>query len=157
MSRTDVTIERATPEDAAAIEAIVKVAYSKYIERIGVPPAPMLADYAQLLNSQDVYALRSAGDGKVLGSIVLAVADQENSIKINNLVVDPSAQGRGYGRALMDFAEGIARARGIQVVTLFTNVKMYENIGLYNKLGFAETERRIEGPYERVYFRKNLV
>lgn len=56
----------------------------------------------------------------------------------------------------MSHAEQVARSRGLNTITLFTNVKMYENICLYAKLGFVETGRRVEGPYERVYFRKVL-
>ena len=57
----------------------------------------------------------------------------------------------------MGYAEDLARRRGYPAVTLFTNVKMHENIGLYAKLGFVETGRRTEAGYERVYFRKELV
>jgi ribosomal protein S18 acetylase RimI-like enzyme len=155
-SRTETTIDRATPDDVPGLEAIVKAAYSKYVERIGTPPAPMLADYRQLLKTQDVYVLRNGDKGTTVGSIILSVDDTQGSVKINNVVVDPSAQGRGYGRLLMDHAEAVARSKGLGALTLFTNVKMFENIGLYNKLGFIETERRTEGPYERVYFRRNL-
>ncbi|KAH8199606.1 hypothetical protein TruAng_006199 [Truncatella angustata] len=155
-SQHEVVIAPAKLGDVLGIEAIVKEAYSKYIERIGHPPAPMLADYAGLLESQDVYVIRSAGGEALLGSVILAVADDGQSIKINNLVVDPSAQGRGLGRVLMDHAEHVARSEGLGALTLFTNVKMYENIGFYTKLGFVETDRRAEGPYERVYFRKSL-
>ncbi|KAK9783582.1 putative Acyl-CoA N-acyltransferase [Seiridium cardinale] len=156
-TQNEIVVAKAKAEDVHDIEAIVKAAYSKYVERIGHPPAPMLEDYTQLLESQDVYVLRVASDRKVLGSIVLAMDDDERAIKINNLVVGPSAQGRGYGRILMNHAEHEGRSRGAKAVVLFTNVKMYENIGLYVKLGFVETGRRVEGPYERVYFRKELV
>jgi ribosomal protein S18 acetylase RimI-like enzyme len=155
-SQQDAVIAQATAADIPSIEAIVKAAYSKYIDRMGQPPAPMLADYAELLDSQDVYVLRAAAGGEVVGSIILAVDDTERSIKINNLVVDPSAQGRGYGRALMDHAEHVARTKELSAITLYTNVMMHENIVLYKKRGFAETGRRTEGPYERVYFRKQL-
>lgn len=46
--------------------------------------------------------------------------------------------------------------KGLSRVTLFTNVKMSENIGFYAKLGFVETGRRMEDGFERVYFYKNL-
>ncbi|KAI1848640.1 hypothetical protein JX265_011507 [Neoarthrinium moseri] len=156
-SGNETTIVRATAEDISTIQAMVIAAYSKYVDRMGTLPAPMLANYSQLLDTEDVYVLRSAVENQVLGSIILAADEGSGgSIKVNNLVVDPSAQGRGYGRILMNYAEREALSRGLSAVSLFTNVKMVENIGMYAKLGFIETDRRIEGPYERVYFRKHL-
>ncbi|KAL2866632.1 GNAT family N-acetyltransferase [Aspergillus lucknowensis] len=152
-------IIKATPEHISSINSVVTAAYTKYIERIGKPPAPMLADYSQLLKTHDVFVLQDAdatSTSAVLGSIILKSDDESDSIKVNNLVVDPALQGRGYGRLLMDFAEERARGQRRSALTLFTNVKMYENLGLYAKLGFVETERRVEDGYERVFFRKAL-
>ncbi|KAJ7158218.1 acyl-CoA N-acyltransferase [Mycena crocata] len=152
------SILSAEAQHADSISTMVNAAYSHYIERIGKPPAPMTADYAQLIETQDVYVLRNNEDSTILGSIVLCAEGNESdkSIKVNNLVVNPAAQGRGFGRRLMDHAEDVARARGYTALTLFTNVKMHENIALYAKMGFVEVGRRIEDGYERVYFRKEL-
>jgi GNAT superfamily N-acetyltransferase len=75
---------------------------------------------------------------------------------VNNLVVDPDAQGKGYGRVLMNCAEDWARAKACTEMALFTNVKMFENLGLYAKMGYDEVERRTEDGFDRVYFRKKL-
>ena len=149
-------LKRAETEDVPAIKTMVDAAYSKYIERIGKPPAPMAADYYQLLSVCNIFILRTADTNAAVGSIVLRQDDELDTIKINNLVVDPAAQGRGYGRVLMDYAEKVARVQGRKALTLFTNIKMHENLGLYLKLGFVETGRRTEDGYERVYFRKDL-
>ena len=145
-------VERAKAEDVFAIKLMVDAAYSKYIERLGKLPAAMNSDYDKLLETQNVYVLRLGG--RVVGSILLS--RDGDAIKVNNLVVDPSAQGRGYGRALMDYAEDVARAQGLAAVTLFTNEKMHENIALYMKIGFTETGRKAEDGFNRVFFRKNL-
>ena len=145
-------VERAKAEDVPAIKPMVDAAYSKYIERLGKLPAAMYSDYDKLLETQNVYVLRIRG--RVVGSILLS--RDGDAIKINNLVVDPTAQGRGYGRVLMDYAEQTARAQGLAAVTLFTNEKMHENIALYTKIGFTETGRRAEDGFNRVFFRKNL-
>ena len=145
-------VERAKAEDVFAIKLMVDAAYSKYIERLGKLPAAMNSDYDKLLETQNVYVLRLGGC--VVGSILLS--RDGDAIKVNNLVVDPSAQGRGYGRALMDYAEDVARAQGLAAVTLFTNEKLHENIALYMKIGFTETGRKAEDGFNRVFFRKNL-
>jgi hypothetical protein len=41
-------IRPAQPADRAAVEMIVRAAYSPYVARIGKPPGPMLDDYARL-------------------------------------------------------------------------------------------------------------
>lgn len=154
-----VLIEHATVQDGVAIKRMVVQAYSKYIDRIGKEPAPMLTDYQSVIASheQDVFVLREEGShATVLGSILLSDTPADDSVKVNNLVVDPVAQGRGYGHLLMDLAADIARKRGRTALTLFTNEKMYENLSVYPKMGFVETERRVEDGYYRVYFRKDL-
>ncbi|KAK7422770.1 hypothetical protein QQZ08_009395 [Neonectria magnoliae] len=151
-----VTITRAKPGDLPAIKIIVDEAYSKYIERIGKPPAPMTTDYNELLSTHEIFVLRTDATNTIVGSIVLGTDGESDSIEIKNLVVDPAAQGRGYGRVLMNYAEELARSQGRPALTLFTNIKMYENLGLYEKMGFVETGRRTESGYERVYFRRDL-
>ncbi|KAM0478445.1 hypothetical protein ACHAP7_006120 [Fusarium lateritium] len=151
------SLSRGKAEDIPAIKNIVNKPYTKYIERIGKPPAPMTADYTKLLASHDVFVLTIAPTKQIVGSIVIKEDLDTDSIKINNLVVDTAAQGRGYGGLLMRYAEAFAKARGRQALTLFTNAMMYENLTLYPKMGFEETERKSEDGYQRVYFRKELL
>lgn len=157
-SNHEVVIEKALLSDAEVIKQIVIAAYSKYVPRMGgQEPAPMTADYHTIIASlsQEVFVLRRQVDGKVLGSILLSDTG-DDSTKVNNLVVDSAAQGRGYGRLLTGFAEGVARERGRAALTLFTNEKMTENTVLYPQMGFVEVQRKMEDGYSRVYFRKTL-
>ncbi|KAL4921662.1 acyl-CoA N-acyltransferase [Aspergillus aurantiobrunneus] len=151
---TPITITTATPADIPTIKSLVAAAFTKYIHRIGKPPAPMLASYDDLHGVFVLTAVES--NHTILGSITLSEDPDSDAVKINNLVVDPAAQGRGYGRLLVEFAEGRARESGRGVVALATNVKMYENLGLYKKLGFVEVGRGMEEGYERVFLRKNV-
>jgi ribosomal protein S18 acetylase RimI-like enzyme len=78
---------------------------------------------------------------------------------IESVAVDPRHQGRGLGRRLMALAEAEARRQGRLAVRLYTNAKMTENIALYARLGYRETERR---PHETrpgsimVFMEKNI-
>lgn len=148
-------ISKATIEDVPVIKSMIDAAYSKYIDRIGKPPAPMAADLHEIIKTHDVYLL---GDSKnnAVGSIALESNPESKTIKVDSIVVSPSAQGHGYGRILMNFAEDLARSRNCLALELYTNVKMYENLVLYPKMGFVETDRKAEDGYERVYFRKAL-
>ncbi|KAH8425128.1 GNAT family N-acetyltransferase [Aspergillus melleus] len=155
-SEHGLSIIKATPDHVPFIQSMVTAAYSKYIPRIGKPPAPMAANYYELLNTREIFVLERLEDHTIVGSIVLRADSDTNSVSINNLVVDPETQGKGYGRLLMNFAEDLAKERGYEAMTLFTNIKMYENLALYPKLGFVEIDRREEDGYERVFFRKDI-
>lgn len=157
-------ISRATIEDAPHIKSMVNAAFSKYIDRIGKPPRPMTADYDHIVKTQDAFVLRDSNvnGSRVVGFISLSLRPDSNSgsntssVNIDILVVDVLAQGRGYGRKLMDHAENEARRQGLSCLTVCTNVKMYENISLYTKMGFVEVGRHSEEGFDRVFFRRDL-
>ncbi|KAJ5199762.1 Acyl-CoA N-acyltransferase [Penicillium cf. griseofulvum] len=148
------TLHKATDEDIPAIKGMIDAAYSKYIERIGKPPAPMTEDWDDVIRSHEVLILRD--NERIVGSITFHKDEQTPSLKIDNVVVNPTAQSQGYGYYMIKYAEMEGQKQGLPSVTLFTNVKMYENIAYYTKLGFTETERRVEDGFERIYFYKNL-
>jgi GNAT superfamily N-acetyltransferase len=145
-------IEAATLAEAPAIRALIRSAYALYVPRIGREPAPMQADMPALIAQGGVYVLRAGG--RLTGSIRLTV--RGDALEVNDLVVDPAAQGQGLGRLLMIFAEEVARNQGLAALTLYTNEKMVENVALYPRLGFEETERRNEHGFDRISFRKQI-
>ena len=142
----------ATVHDVAAIEAIVQAAYSPYIARIGRKPGPMLEDYRQRVEAGGVHVLKNAG--RVQGFIVLLETD--GALLLDNLAVAPEAQGLGFGRLLMDFAEQHAIDAGFAAIRLYTNEAMTENITLYTRRGYVETHRAEEHGLRRVYMTKRL-
>ncbi|BDB18843.1 acetyltransferase [Pseudomonas sp. CYM-20-01] len=142
----------ATSHDVAAIEAIVQAAYSPYIARIGRKPGPMLEDYPQLVQAGGVHVLENAG--RVQGFIILLPTD--GALLLDNLAVAPEAQGLGFGRWLMDFAEQQALDAGFAAIRLYTNEAMTENITLYTRRGYVETHRAEAHGLRRVYMTKHL-
>ncbi len=144
------TIRPARPADAAAIERLIDRAYEGYVPLIGRKPAPMLADYPALIREGSVTLLDDVGD--LLGLIVLK--QQPDHLLIDNVAVDPDHQGRGFGRLLMDFAQGEARRLGLAELRLVTNQVMVRNIALYRHLGFTEYGRGHEDGYDRIFMRK---
>ena len=61
------------------------------------------------------------------------------------------------GGRLLRFVEAHARALGLPEVRLYTNAMMWENQEIYPKFGYEVVERRVDGPYDRVHYRKRLV
>jgi ribosomal protein S18 acetylase RimI-like enzyme len=147
-----VLIREAESRDLGSIIAVVEAAYAQYVPRIGRKPAPMTADYEALVAAREVW-VGTDGD-EIVGVLVIRPAD--DSLELENVAIEPGSQGRGYGRALIEFAEAQARELGLRAVTLYTNEAMVENAQLYPRLGYVETDRRAEDGYRRVFFRKSL-
>ncbi len=129
---------------------LVSDAYTQYIARMGKPPGPMLDDYARRIADGQAWVLEI--DETVTGLVVLE--DDGDALLLDNVAVSPAAQGKGYGRALITFAENKARRRGYPEIRLYTNVHMTENVMLYKHLGFRQTGRVSEKGFERIYMAK---
>jgi ribosomal protein S18 acetylase RimI-like enzyme len=149
----DLELRRAAAADVPAIRALVREAYEKYVARIGREPAPMTADYDAAVRGHQVWLL---DEGQGLRAVLELVPAGDGSVLIENIAVAPRTQGSGVGRRLMDFAEREALRQGFGCVTLYTNEKMVENIALYARLGYVETERRTVDNHRRVFMRKDL-
>jgi ribosomal protein S18 acetylase RimI-like enzyme len=137
---------------AGAIADCARLAYAKYLPRIGREPAPMVADFPGAIAAGEVHVL--VAGRTLLGFIVFR--DGPDHLFIKNIAVHPDWQGRGFGRKLMAFAEATAVERGLGALMLYTNVKMTENVPFYHGLGFVESEHRLEDGFERVYMEKKL-
>ena len=145
-------IRPAQPGDRAAVEAIVRAAYSVYIERIGKPPGPMLDDYTRLIDEGAV----SVTDADDAIAALIVLVPKPDHLLLDNIAVHPDRQGQGLGRRLIAFAENEARRLGYAELRLYTHATMTENIALYTRLGFAETRRGRETGYDRVFMTKRL-
>lgn len=146
-------LRKAVTTDRPAVEAIVEAAYSPYIPRIGRKPGPMLDDYEALIHEGCVHVV--VADGLVQGILVLR--PEQDAMLLDNVAIAPTAQGRGYGRTMLDFAERAARAAGLPSIRLYTNEAMTENVALYGRLGYVETHRGVANGFRRVYMSKALV
>ena len=147
-----VTVRPADPGDVHALQAIAVAAYEKYLPRIGRPPAPMTADYAQAVRDRQVWA--AVQDGEISGFAVLIT--QPGYLELENIAVLPAAQGRGIGVLLLSLAEDRARELGLGEIRLYTNQAMTENLAYYARRGYAETHRAEQDGFNRVFFRKPI-
>lgn len=126
------TLRRAVAADAAAVRALVRDAYAKWVPVIGREPKPMTANYdtAVRLNRVDLAHV----EGKLAG--LIETIDRSDHLLIENVAVAPQWHGQGFGRALMAHAETVARAAGYREVRLYTNKLFAENVRLYLALGY---------------------
>ena len=147
-------IRRASSSDEARLGALQKRAYVKYVPLIGAEPQPMAETPAVLLDGYEVWVVDGVEDG-LAGALVLRTAPDH--LLIWSVAVDPTQQGTGLGRRLLDFAEAQALQRGLQQVRLYTNALFTENRKLYAHLGYAETGSETYEGRELVHMAKSLV
>ena len=147
------TIRPARPADEPAIRTCAGQAYGQYVALIGREPAPMSADFAQLIADGVVHVATDRRDA-LLGYVV--IIPQADHMALDSVAVMPSANGTGLGRALVSFCEDMARQQGLPAVELYTNARMTANLSLYPHLGYVETGRHRQDGFDRVFFRKTL-
>ena len=94
-------IRQAGPGDLDDVRRIARAAYEHYTARIGREPAPMVADFAASIAAGQLWV---AGD-PVVGFVV--AYRRRDHWHLENVAVDPVAQGTGLGRALIAHVESL--------------------------------------------------
>ncbi|MFD4551516.1 GNAT family N-acetyltransferase [Streptomyces sp. NPDC058466] len=147
---TDQEIRAAVDADVPVVEAVIDAAFRPYIARIGLVPAPMEADHAANVAAGRVFVTGEP----VTGLVVLE--EHADHLYLDAIAVRPDAHGKGVGRRLLHFVDARARELGLPEVRLLTNALMWENQKIYPKYGYEVVERRVDGPYDRIHYRKRL-
>jgi GNAT superfamily N-acetyltransferase len=112
----------------------------------------MTADYAAHVRHDEVWVVDD--EGEIVRFLVLV--PRGDHLLLDNVAVEPSAQGRGIGAELLALAEERARAWELPEIRLFTHVVMVENQARYERLGYHETGRARSGDLDRVHYSKLL-
>ena len=132
-------IRRAEPIEAAEIKALTRQAYMPWVAVLGREPLPMNADYAAAFKDHRFDVIDHEGAITAL----IQTQPRGDSLWIENIAVNPSAQGKGYGRALLNHAEALAVQAGHTMLTLYTNKLMVKNIAIYKARGFVVTGEQV--------------
>lgn len=84
-------------------------------------------------------------DGKVIGFVVLNLNDCNDNI--DNVVVAKKEQGKGVGRALIDYVEELAKSQGFEVIKTDTtenaNGVPWKAYGFWRKMGYEDSGERL--------------
>ena len=143
---------RAAAGDAEAVTTLVREAYAKYIPRMGREPYPMTVNYANAIRDEQMWVVED--NGRIIA--VLGLIPGNDHLMIENIAVATAHQGGGIGRKLLSFAEAEATRQGLHELRLYTAQAMTENIRLYSRFGYSETERKTVGDIPRVYMCKHI-
>lgn len=157
---TEDAIRRAVAADVPAVRAVTDAAYRPYVARIGVVPQPMEADHAADVAEGKVFVTGHPGEpgAGAVGVVGLVVLEAfAGHLHLASVAVHPDAHGKGVGGRLLRFVDARARALGLPEVRLYTNALMRENQEIYPKYGYEAVAREVDGPYDRVHYRKRLL
>lgn len=133
------TIRRAGQFDLAVVRGISADAYiAAYVPVLGYIPLPAEEDYGPRIERGEVWLLACGASD--VGVAVLE--ERRDHLLVYSVAVRPTEQGKGHGRALLEFADQRAAALGLTVIRLYTNVRMEKNIALYRRRGYAEIGTR---------------
>ncbi len=86
----------------------------------------------ELEREKDNILIGAFDDDEILGCCML-VEESPGVVKLRQMAVLNDLQGKGIGRALMTFAENLARDRGYRCLTMHARKNA---IGFYEKMGY---------------------
>jgi len=145
-------VRRATPEDYDAVGRVTVAAYERFLA--GRPDNGYSAELADTAPRDRDAELWVADDGgEVLGSVTVCLEGspwrelaRPGEGEFRMLAVDPAAQGRGVGKALLDLTLGRFRDLGASSVVLCSMKEMTGAHRLYERAGFVRDPDRDWSP-----------
>ena len=145
-------IRIAVPADLNDLRLCARLAYSRYVPRMGKAPEPMSADFEYQVAQGWVYVVQC----KQAFAGFVVFYPRGDRLLLESVAVLPDRAGRGTGRALIDYVEQVARRDGFSAVELYTNEAMTENMAMYLALGYREVERKSQAGFSRVFYSKKI-
>lgn len=149
-------LRRAHQNEYAAVGALTLAAYEPFLSGPDDFYRARLVDTATRDRQAEVWVAvdeepggRGPGRGRVLGAVTVCPPDspwreiaRDGEGEFRMLAVDPSAQGRGVGRALATMVVDRFRVEGDRSVVLSSLDRMSTAHGLYERLGFVRAPER---------------
>lgn len=89
----------------------------------------------ELQNEKENVLIAAFEDERMLGCCML-VEEKPDCVRLRQMAVSDDLQGKGIGRALMNFAENIARDRGYKTITMHARKDV---VGFYEKMDYKVT------------------
>ncbi|WP_028272572.1 GNAT family N-acetyltransferase [Arthrobacter sp. UNC362MFTsu5.1] len=147
---SQILIRPAVPADFDAVARITRDAYlaAGYFASADHPYMQQIQDVATRARQATIWVAERAGH--IVGSVTLAVAGEPfadialpDELEFRMLVVDPSVQRSGAGKAMVEAIIAHAKSLdGVKAVALTTGRTWESAHGLYRKTGFQRVPER---------------
>jgi ribosomal protein S18 acetylase RimI-like enzyme len=134
-------IERASEPDDELVGALARLV--PQLSRTSPPPGPV--ELAELIAQPGTSLLVARGGTEILGLLTLLVFRIPTGLKarIEDVVVEESARGKGVGEALTREAIRLAGEASVRHVELSSNPSREAANRLYQRLGFEPRETNV--------------
>lgn len=159
-------LRRAREEEHAAIGAVTVAAYTPFTQAAEVGYVEHLRDAATRDREAELWVAVDEETGDVLGTVTLCPSGSpwreigtDDEAEFRMLAVDPAAQGRGVGSALMDLVVRRAQEDGRSAIVLSSLEEMAAAHRVYERQGFTRVPERNWSPVpgvDLIAFRKEL-
>jgi predicted GNAT family N-acyltransferase len=97
-------------------------------------PLGLTFSKTELEKEKDNIHIAAYEDDRMLGCCML-VEEEPQTVRLRQMAVVNDVQGKGIGRALMQFAENLARDRGYKKITMHARRNAQ---GFYEKMGYKK-------------------
>ena len=97
-------------------------------------PLGLTFTHEDLESEKDNILIAAFEEERMLGCCML-VEERPDMVRLRQMAVLNALQGKGIGRALMNFAENIARDRGYKIVKMHAR---NNSVGFYEKVGYKK-------------------
>ena len=94
----------------------------------------------ELENEKNNLHIAAYEDDQMLGCCML-VEEEPGTVRLRQMAVLNDLQGKGIGKALMQFAENLARDRGYKKITMHARKNA---LGFYEKMGYKKIGSEFE-------------
>ena len=94
----------------------------------------------ELENEKNNLHMAAYEDDQMLGCCML-VEEEPGTVRLRQMAVLNDLQGKGIGKALMQFAENLARDRGYKKITMHARKNA---LGFYEKMGYKKIGTEFE-------------
>lgn len=103
-------------------------------------PLGLSFDASELEKEKNNLLMAAYEDDQMLGCCMLVEEDPQ-TVRLRQMAVLNDLQGKGIGKALMTFAENLARDRGYRKITMHARKNA---IGFYEKMGYEKVGQEFE-------------
>jgi len=135
-------IEKRDSFNVKVFEAVLRL-IPQLAPKIDLPTKKYFKEFLKSKNSH--FFIAKHDDGEIIGMITIGIYNIPSGTKvwIEDVVIDETQRGKGYGKELVLFAICFAKSIGAKKIGLTSSPNRVAANKLYQKLGFVKSETNV--------------